>query len=172
MGTEVERKFLVTSDAWRAGVRDALRMRQGYLPGIETASVRVRIAGERAWLKIKSATLDVSRREYEVPIPLADAEEIIDLLCERPLIEKTRHHVPHGRHVWEVDVFEGENAGLVVAEIELGTPDEPFDRPPWLGEEVSHDPRYYNVSLVRHPYRAWAPPAAGVAHERHAPGHP
>lgn len=172
MGTEVERKFLVTSDAWRAGVRDALRMRQGYLPGIETASVRVRIAGERAWLNIKSATLDVSRREYEVPIALKDAEEILELLCERPLIEKTRHHVPHGRHLWEVDVFEGENAGLVVAEIELRTPDEPFERPPWLGEEVSHDPRYYNVSLVRQPYRVWARTAAGVTHERHKPGQP
>ena len=155
MGTEVERKFLVTSDAWRAGVRDALRMRQGYLPGIETASVRVRIAGERAWLNIKSATLDVSRREYEVPIPLADAEEIIDLLCERPLIEKTRHHVPHGRHVWEVDVFEGENAGLVVAEIELGAADERFEHPSWLGAEVTDEIRYYNLALASHPFARW-----------------
>jgi adenylate cyclase len=155
MGTEIERKFLVVNDAWREGARDGLRFRQGYLPGVETASVRVRVSGEHAWLNIKSATLGVSRREYEYPIPLADAEEILDALCQRPLIEKTRHHVPHGGHLWEIDVFEGDNAGLVVAEIELKNPDEPFERPPWVGAEVSHDPRYYNVSLVRHPFRDW-----------------
>lgn len=155
MATEIERKFLVTSDAWRAQAQDALRMRQGYLPGMETASVRVRVAGERAWLNIKGATLVVSRREYEYPIPLADAEEMLDALCARPLIEKTRHHVRLGPHLWEVDVFEGDNAGLVVAEVELSFPDEPFERPPWLGREVSGEARYYNVSLVRHPYRSW-----------------
>ena len=165
MGTEIERKFLVTGDAWREGARDAQRFRQGYLPGIETASVRVRVSGDRAWLNIKSATLVVSRLEFEYPIPLADAEEILDALCERPLIEKTRHHVPHAGHLWEVDVFEGDNAGLVVAELELASPDESFERPPWVGAEVSHDRRYYNVSLVRHPYREWAEgsPAAAAS---------
>ena len=155
MPMEIERKFLVTSDAWRAHARDALGFRQGYLPGLETASVRVRVSGDRAWLNIKSATLAVTRREYEYEIPLADAQDMLEVLCERPLIEKTRHHVPHGGHLWEVDVFEGDNAGLVVAELELGSPEEAFERPPWLGEEVSHDPRYYNVSLIRHPFRAW-----------------
>jgi adenylate cyclase len=170
MGTEIERKFLVVSDAWREGARDALRFRQGYLPGVETASVRVRVSGGHAWLNIKSATLAVSRREYEYPIPLADAEEILDGLCQRPLIEKTRHHVPFGGHLWEVDVFDGDNAGLVVAEIELTSPDEPFDRPPWVGAEVSHDRRYYNVSLVRHPFRDWAGPASAAGGPG-GPGH-
>ena len=155
MPLEIERKFLVTNDAWRAHARDAARFRQGYLPGVQTASVRVRVSGERAWLNIKSATLGVTRREYEYEIPLADAQDMLEVLCERPLIEKTRHHVPHGDQLWEVDVFEGDNAGLVVAELELGSPDEPFDRPPWVGDEVSHDPRYYNVSLRRRPFRSW-----------------
>jgi adenylate cyclase len=154
---EIERKFLVTSDAWRAAATQAVRMRQGYLPGLESASVRVRVAGDRAWLNIKSATLAVSRREYEYEIPPVDAEDMLDVLCTRPQIEKTRYHVPHGAHTWEVDVFEGENAGLVVAELELAHPDESYVRPPWVGEEVSHDPRYYNVSLVRRPYRDWGP---------------
>ena len=155
MASEIERKFLVRDDSWRAAVTAAVSMRQGYLPGQETASVRVRIAGGDARLNIKSATLAVSRLEYEYPLPLADAEEMLERLCAGPLIEKTRHHVPWEGHLWEVDVFSGDNAGLVVAEIELGHPDEPFARPPWLGEEVSHDPRYYNVSLVEHPYKGW-----------------
>jgi adenylate cyclase len=155
MPTEIERKFLVIGDAWRAEAREATPMRQGYLPGLESASVRVRIAGERAWLNIKSATLAVTRREYEYAIPLAEARDLLDHLCARPLVEKTRYHVPYGGHVWEVDVFEGENAGLIVAEIELGAADEGFERPPWVGAEVSEDPRYYNVSLVRRPYRTW-----------------
>lgn len=155
MASEVERKFLVSDDSWQAGVTSSQRMRQGYLPGMETASVRLRISGDRAHLNIKSATLAVSRLEYDYPVPLADAEEMLERLCQRPFIDKTRHHVPHGGHLWEVDVFHGDNAGLVVAEIELASPDEPFVRPPWLGEEVSHDPRYYNVCLVTHPYKDW-----------------
>ncbi len=131
-------------------------MRQGYLGEAESASIRVRVAGSEAWLNIKSATLGIERLEYEYPIPVTDAEEMLDRLCRRPLIEKTRYRVPWHGHTWEVDVFEGENAGLVVAEIELGAPDEPFVKPPWTGEEVSDDRRYYNVCLVRHPYREWA----------------
>ncbi len=155
MATEIERKFLVRDDSWRGAVARSRPMRQGYLPGIETASVRVRIDGERALLNIKSATLDVTRQEYEYPIPLEDAREMLDTLCERPLIEKTRHFVPFADHLWEVDVFEGDNAGLVVAEVELAGPDDAPALPPWAGEEVSDDPRYYNVSLVRHPFRDW-----------------
>lgn len=155
MATEIERKFLVRDDSWRAAVERSRPMRQGYLPGLETASVRVRLDGDRALLNIKSATLDVTRQEYEYPIPVADAEEILDTLCARPLIEKTRHFVPHAGHVWEVDVFSGDNAGLVVAEVELAHPDDAPELPPWVGEEVSADPRYYNVSLVRHPYKDW-----------------
>ncbi|HKJ09928.1 MAG TPA: CYTH domain-containing protein [Gammaproteobacteria bacterium] len=155
MATEIERKFLVCNDQWRAHADAGTAYRQGYLASDPSCSIRVRVGGGRARLNIKSATLGIHRQEYEYPIPLEDGQEILDTLCQGPLVEKTRYLVPHGDHTWEVDVFEGENAGLVVAEIELSREDEPFERPPWAGDEVSHDPRYYNVSLVRHPYRDW-----------------
>lgn len=160
MATEIERKFLLVNDDWRAQADAGVVMRQGYLVGAASqqplkASVRVRIEGDEANLNIKSATLGVTRQEYEYPIPRADADAMLDSLAEGPLIEKTRYHVPHGEHVWEIDVFAGENQGLVVAEIELGGEDEAFARPSWLGEEVSHDPRYYNVCLVKHPFKDW-----------------
>ncbi len=156
MGREVERKFLVTDERWRGDADAGTRMRQGYLGRAEGASVRVRQAGERAWLNIKGATLGVERREYEYEIPLGDAREMLDSLCREPLVEKTRYRVPVGAHCWEVDVFEGANAGLVVAEVELAHADEPFEIPPWAGTEVSELPRYYNVCLVSHPYRDWS----------------
>ncbi len=155
MAIEIERKFLLKDDGWRAGADAGTRFRQGYLVGAEQASVRVRIEGVHANLNIKSATLGVSRLEYEYPIPLADAEEMLDRLCEKPLIEKTRFHVNHAGKLWEVDVFAGENAGLVVAEIELSADDEEIHLPDWVGEEVSGDKRYYNVCLVKHPYKDW-----------------
>ncbi len=155
MPREIERKFLLRDESWRASVDSSKRLVQGYLPGMQTASVRVRICGADARLNIKSATLDVSRLEYEYPLPLEEAQEMLERLCERPLIEKTRHHVYHAGHLWEVDVFAGDNAGLVVAEIELTAPDEAFERPPWVADEVSDDPRYYNVSLVTHPFKDW-----------------
>lgn len=158
MGTEIERKFLLCSDAWRELASRATRYRQGYLSGAKSVSVRVRIAGDQGFLNIKSVTLDVSRAEYDYPIPLEDAAELLERFCARPLIEKTRYLVPYRGHVWEVDVFEGENAGLVVAEVELSRTDEPFQKPHWIGEEVSADPRYYNVSLVTHPYKDWKSP--------------
>ena len=160
MATEIERKFLLASDDWRAPADDGVRMRQGYLSGPSSdknqqSSVRVRIAGEQASLNIKSATLGISRQEYEYSIPLADANEMLDTLADGPLIEKTRYHVQHGAHTWEIDVFAGDNQGLVVAEIELAEEGEVFEKPTWLGEEVSADPRYYNVCLVKHPYKDW-----------------
>ena len=155
MATEIERKFLVRDEAWRQRSDKGLRMRQGYVSGGERASVRVRVQGDQAFLNIKSATLGVWRREFDYPIPLDDAEEMLAQLCAGPLIEKTRYHVAHAGHTWEVDVFEGDNAGLVVAEIELEHEDEVFDKPEWAGAEVSHDPRYYNVCLVKHPYKEW-----------------
>jgi adenylate cyclase len=155
MAQEIERKFLLRGDGWRARVTGSLPMKQGYLASHQACSVRVRIAGGQAFLNLKSATLGVERYEYEYEIPVTDAEEILHTLCERPFIDKVRHHVPYAGHLWEVDEFEGENAGLVVAEIELGHPDEPFARPEWLGAEVSHDPRYYNVCLLKHPYSRW-----------------
>lgn len=155
MATEIERKFLVTSDAWRHGAGAGVAMRQGYLLGGGKSSVRVRVAGDEAWLNIKSATLGVTRSEFEYRIPVADADELLVTLCDRPLIEKVRYHVRHGDHVWDVDVFAGDNDGLIVAEIELTDKDERFQKPAWAGDEVSDDPRYYNVCLVKHPYRKW-----------------
>ncbi len=155
MATEIERKFLVVTEAWRARVTRSRTMRQGYLSGSEKGSVRVRISGGEAWLNIKSATLGVRRLEFEYAIPLTDATDMLERLCDGPLIEKIRHDVPVDGHLWEVDEFLGENAGLVVAEIELGAENEAFTVPEWIGDEVSHDPRYYNVSLVKRPYRLW-----------------
>lgn len=155
MATEIERKFLLANDDWREQADAGVRMRQGYLAGSEKSSVRVRVAGEQANLNIKGATLGITRQEYEYPIPLADAHTLLDSLADGPLIEKTRYHVRHGAHTWEIDVFSGDNQGLVVAEVELAAEDEVFARPAWLGEEVSDDTRYYNVCLVKHPYKDW-----------------
>jgi adenylate cyclase len=155
MGKEIERKFLLRHNGWRMYASLGVRMRQGYLNGNGLCSIRVRIAGEQAHLNIKSATLDLSRMDFDYPIPLEDAEQILDQLCLRPLIEKTRYRVEHAGHLWEIDVFEGENKGLIVAELELEDADEPFELPDWVGEEVSADPRYYNVCLVKHPYKDW-----------------
>ena len=155
MATEIERKFLLKNDSWRKEANESSMIRQGYLAGTEKSSIRVRVSGEKANINIKSATLDVTRQEYEYAIPLSEANEILDTLCECSLIEKTRYHVQHGNHVWEVDEFYGDNQGLVVAEIELNSADENFERPDWVGEEVSDDTRYYNVCLVKHPYKDW-----------------
>lgn len=155
MATEIERKFLLRDESWRAEADDGEVIRQGYLAGSEKSSIRVRVAGDKANINIKSATLDVTRQEYEYDIPLAEANELLDTLCEGPLIEKIRYHVHHGNHLWEVDVFSGDNEGLVVAEIELTSAEELFEKPDWLGDEVSDDKRYYNVCLVQHPYKDW-----------------
>ena len=155
MATEIERKFLLRDDGWQAKADDGEFIRQGYLAGSEKSSIRVRVTDDKANLNIKSATLDVTRQEYEYDIPLAEANELLNTLCEGPLIEKIRYHVRHGNHLWEVDVFSGDNEGLVVAEIELASAEEAFEKPDWLGEEVSNDKRYYNVCLVKHPYKDW-----------------
>lgn len=155
MATEIERKYLVKNDSWRGSVEKSVTICQGYLAGSATSSVRVRIEDDQANLNIKSATLGIHRLEYEYNIPVAEAREMLDKLCDGPLIEKTRHHVPAGSHVWEVDVFAGDNAGLVVAEVELADESEQVALPDWVGEEVSGDPRYYNVRLSTHPYKDW-----------------
>ena len=154
MPREIERKFLLMSDAWRSQVRQSQRMSQGYLASGGNVSVRVRIAGDEAWLNIKAGGFVASRQEYEYPLPLAEARELLEL-AEGPLIEKTRHFVEQGALTWEIDEFHGDNVGLVVAELELDTEDAAFPRPPWLGVEVTELRRYYNVCLVTHPYRAW-----------------
>lgn len=156
MAHEYERKFLVLDARWRDAADAGTRMRQGYLATNDRASVRVRIEGEVAKLNIKSATLGAARLEFEYDLPLDDADALLELLCARPFVEKTRYLVEHQGHVWEVDVFEGDNSGLIVAEIELAHPQETFARPDWVGEEVTEDLRYYNVSLVTHPFSAWS----------------
>ena len=156
MALEIERKFLLLNDTWRSSVVRSLRLAQGYLDRSERCSVRVRLEGAEARLNIKSRTLGVSRLEYEYPIPVDEAREMLSQLCGGRVIEKTRHFVPVGAHTFEIDVFEGENAGLVVAEVELDSPAECFERPAWLGAEVSHDIRYYNTSLIDLPYGRWA----------------
>ena len=160
MATEIERKFLVTGDAWRDQADQGVRYRQGYLtslaPGGEVkASIRVRMQGNAAYLNIKSATLGIRRQEFEYPIPAADGEAMLETLCVGAVVEKTRYHVTSEGHVWEIDVFHGDNAGLVVAELELSDEHEVFVRPEWLGDEVSEDTRYYNVCLAQHPYKNW-----------------
>lgn len=155
MGREIERKFLVKRDVWHADPERGTTVRQGYLSDDPARAVRVRVAGDKAFLTIKGRTVDVERQEYEYEIPLVDANVLLDTMCVQPLIEKTRYRVPHGGRTWEVDEFAGENAGLIVAEVELPTADAALSLPDWAGAEVSHDPRYFNANLARHPYRDW-----------------
>ena len=153
MGQEIERKFLVREDAWKAS--EGTKIRQGYLRNEIEGTVRVRIKGERGFLTIKGRSKGISRLEFEYEIPVTDAIQILDELCVKPLIKKVRYEVGFGGFTWEIDEFLGENVGLVVAEIELEEEGQAFPRPDWLGKEVSGDYRYHNASLVRYPYRMW-----------------
>ena len=155
MAIEVEHKFLLANDDWKAEVTHSVSYRQGYLSAQPTSSIRVRTSNEQAWLNIKSATIGTHRHEYEYEIPLADADEILNNLCKKPLVEKTRYFVQHDKHTWEIDVFLGDNQGLCVAEIELSEVGEAFVKPSWLGAEVTHDLRYYNNNLSNLPYSQW-----------------
>lgn len=152
MGTEIERKFLVRGDDWRAG--EPTLYRQGYLNRDQHRTVRVRVAEDAAMLTVKGVTLGMSRAEYEYAIPVSDAEDMLKL-CEGPLIEKKRWLKPMGKVLWEIDEFLGDNQGLIVAEIELECEDQHVDLPRWIGKEVTHDDRYYNSSLSLAPYKTW-----------------
>lgn len=152
MGREIERKFLVDSDAW-APAGEGRRQRQGYLAITERGTVRIRVEEGDATLTVKGRQQGLTRAEYEYAIPVADADEMF-ALCGL-VVEKTRYLVAHEGHTWEIDVFHGDNEGLVTAEIELDAEDEEFARPPWLGEDVSHDIRYRVAHLSRAPYRTW-----------------
>jgi CYTH domain-containing protein len=154
MGEEIERKFLVLGDGWRE-TAEGIAYRQGFLSTEPERTVRVRTAGDRGTITIKGKNVGARRAEFEYEIPLADAQQMLDTLCKRPLIEKVRYTLSAGAHTWEIDVFGGDNAGLVVAEIELGSEDEAFDKPGWVGDEVTADPRYFNSNLVDNPYRSW-----------------
>src|SRR5215469_6372690 len=154
MGQEIERKFLVKNDNWR-GQAQGKRYRQGYLSTVKERTVRVRTAGDKGYITVKGITVGASRSEYEYEIPLNDANEMLDRLCERPLIEKTRYRIPQGNVVWEIDEFEGDNVGLTVAEVELKDEHQTVIYPDWLGTEVTGDPKYFNANLVAKPYTKW-----------------
>lgn len=155
VATETERKFLVRNRNWYRQIYSSARIRQGYLVSERNLSIRVRTANTEAWLTVKGPTQGLSRTEFEYPIPLSDAEQMLAHLCRRPLIEKTRYWLNHSNHTWEIDVFEGDNFGLTVAEVELDSPNEDVELPDWVDREVSDDPRYLNANLARRPYRQW-----------------
>lgn len=161
MGIEIERKFLVTHDGWRTAAHRVIPMAQGYINdlgaldrGTQNASVRVRIEGDKAALNLKSRTLGHTRQEFDYPIPVQDARDLL-ALCVGGLIDKRRHLVEYAGLTWEVDEFLGDNAGLVVAEVELDSADQAIDLPDWIGAEVTDDARYYNVALASRPYSQW-----------------
>lgn len=153
MATEIERKFLL-KPGMSAPAKDGRRMTQGYLSRDPDRTVRVRIVGEEAFMTVKSRRTGISRTEIEFPIALEHARELIPL-CHQPVIDKTRHEVLHDGMLWEVDVFHGENEGLIVAEIEVPAEDTPFTLPDWIGAEVSHDLRYTNSRLSEQPFQSW-----------------
>jgi adenylate cyclase len=155
MGQEIERKFLVVGDGWRPEASGEL-MCQGYIPTEDARTVRVRQVGDRAYLTLKGPASGLVRPEFEYPIPVEDAQAILTTLCQPPLIEKTRYRLPLGNVIWEIDEFLGDNQGLIIAEVELTSPDQIVELPDWVGAEVSHDPRYLNANLARHPFNTWS----------------
>ncbi len=155
VGTEIERKFLVVDDSWRESASDGVPILQGYITTGPPIAVRVRVAGGQATLNLKKSTVDIARDEFEYPIPGDEAAQLLGHFCVGHIIQKLRHNVEYRGFRWEIDEFEGSNEGLVVAEIELASVDQPFEVPPWAGKEVSGDPRYLNTSLSVRPYRDW-----------------
>jgi len=154
MGYEIERKFLVVGKQWK---KDGLGIlyRQGYLSTQKERTVRVRRIEDSAFLTVKGINIGIRRLEFEYEIPLCDAETMLNELCKQPIIEKYRYRITYKGFIWEVDEFLGENAGLVIAEIELDNEEQSFERPPWIDKEVSRDARYFNSALSTHPYRSW-----------------
>lgn len=154
MGKEIERKFLIQGDEWRALTQGTM-YRQGYLNSAKERTVRVRTVGDKAFLTVKGITVGATHAEYEYEIPFADCNALLDNLAEKPLIEKKRYKIPQGPFIWKIDEFFGENNGLIVAEIELQSEDQQFDKPSWIGEEVTGAPRYFNSNLIKHPFTKW-----------------
>ncbi|MBF0620757.1 MAG: CYTH domain-containing protein [Magnetococcales bacterium] len=154
MGKEIERRFLVKGDAFKS-LAEGVSFRQGFLSTVKERVVRVRIAGGKGTMTVKGLTRGFTKTEFEYEIPVENAQIMLDDLCEQPIIEKKRYSIPMGDLVWEVDDFFGVNEGLKIAEVELASEDQPFDRPEWLGEEISNDPRYFNSNLVQSPYSEW-----------------
>ena len=154
MPAEIERKFLVKGDAWRS-LASGVAYCQGYIASSAERTVRVRVVGEQGYLTLKGATTGITRAEFEYPIPLHDAMELLSTLCDPPLIQKQRYKIEYAGMVWEVDEFEGENQGLVVAEVELSNAQQAIVLPDWIDREVSDDPRYFNANLAKHPFSQW-----------------
>ena len=154
MGKEIERKFLVKGDAWRS-LAKGTACRQGYLNSAKERTVRIRTINDRAFLTIKGLTVGATRSEYEYEIPVADCNAMLDAMAEKPIIEKQRYKVPFAGLTWEIDEFIGENVGLIVAEVELTSEDQAFQKPEWIGGEVTGDPRYFNSNLIKHPFTRW-----------------
>ena len=157
MALEIERKFLVETAVWRKPAAGGVRMRQGYVPTKDGTTVRVRIAGETAFLTLKDRAVGLVRHEFEYEIPVADAETLLNAMCAKPQVDKIRYRIPAAEPglVWEIDEFLGDNAPLVTAEIELPSEDTPFSMPDWIGEDVTDDHRYKNNNLAAHPYSTW-----------------
>ena len=155
MSLEIERKFLLSGEGWRA-LGTGVHYRQGYLSTVPERSVRVRLVRDKGYLTIKGIFVGATRSEYEYEIPAGEASEMLDNLCERPLIEKTRYRVEYHGLTWEIDEFDGDNAGLIVAEVELDKEDQAITLPDWVGKEVTGDLRYYNASLIANPYMRWS----------------
>ena len=154
MAQEIERKFLVKGDAWRA-LAKGTTYRQGYLNSAKERTVRIRTADAQAFITIKGMTVGATRAEYEYEIPFGEGKEMLETLAEKPLIEKTRYKIQVGNLTWEIDEFLGENTGLIVAEVELKSEDQILDKPVWVGDEVTNDPRYFNANLVKKPFTRW-----------------
>ena len=154
MGKEIERKFLIKGDAWRA-LAKGTTYRQGYLSTVKERTVRVRTIDDKGFMTVKGITIGASRVEYEYEIPAKDANDMLDALCEQPIIEKTRYKIPFADLTWEVDEFAGVNEGLVVAEVELESEEQGFEKPEWIGDEIADDPRYFNSNLIANPYTTW-----------------
>ena len=154
MAKEIERKFLIDLNEL-GSLNNGIVIKQGYISTTSKTVVRIRVAGKHAFLTLKGENKGVIRTEFEYEIPIEDANEIISELCNGPIVEKIRYLIPYSGHTWEVDIFHGENDGLVVAEIELSSEDQGFERPPWVTTEVSGDPRYYNSSLLDNPFKSW-----------------
>ena len=154
MGTEIERKFLLIGDSWRS-LATGTKYRQGYLNSTKERVVRVRTIDDDGFLTIKGITTGATRVEYEYKIPKKDATEMLDELCEKPIIEKNRYKIDFDGFIWEVDEFFGENQGLIVAEVELESEDQAFEKPEWIGDEVTGDPKYFNSNLIVNPYTKW-----------------
>jgi CYTH domain-containing protein len=155
MPVEIERKFLLRGDGWRT-LGTGVVYRQGYLCTLPERSVRVRLVQDKGYITVKGIAVGATRAEYEYEIPAGEASEMLDKLCEHPLIEKTRYRIEHHGLMWDIDEFAGDNAGLIIAEVELAEEDQDVILPDWIGTEVTGDPRYYNASLITNPYTQWS----------------